>query len=229
MRHYLDTGKVRLYATLSRVLSFGGMGIMGIGLVVSFRQTTRLDGVLGLFLAGMIASQLGIPMRNRWDRHPRTDELLDRALKGLDARFAIFHYSLGASHAVSCPAGIFALLPRFEDGAVEYRDGKWQRTVQRRGRLRRGGVRRIEGLDRQALAEAHRLHNRLLKRLGQADLPPVDTLVVFLHSAAEIRSDGAPTRVVHLKKLKETLRRLPKGQALSDSQLAMLAGHPAEA
>ena len=100
MRHVLDAAKVRRYATISRVLSFGGMGIMGIGLVVSFRQSTRLDGVLGLFLAGMIASQLGIPMRNRWDRRPRIDELLDRALKGLDGRFSIFHYSLGASHAV---------------------------------------------------------------------------------------------------------------------------------
>jgi hypothetical protein len=226
VRHVLDAAKVRRYATISRVLSFGGMGIMGIGLVVSFRQSTRLDGVLGLFLAGMIASQLGIPMRNRWDRHPRIDELLDRALKGLDSRFAIFHYSLGASHVVICPAGIFALLPRFEDGEVEYRDGRWVRTVQKRGRLRRGGIRRIDGLDRQAAAEVERLQRRLVRKLGQAQIPPVDSLVVFLHTAAEIRSDGAPTRAVHLKKLKDSLRRLPKGQTLSESQLALLAGEP---
>jgi hypothetical protein len=200
------------------------MGIMGIGLVVSFRQTTRLDGVLGLFLAGMIASQLGIPMRNRWDRHPRVVELLDRALKGLDSRFAIFHYSLGVGHVVICPAGIFALLPRFEDGEVEYRDGSWVRTVQKRGRLRRGGIRRIDGLDRQAAAEVERLQRRLVRKLGLAQIPPVEPLVVFLHAAAEIRSDGAPTRAVHLKKLKDTLRRLPKGQTLSESQVAMLAG-----
>ena len=226
MRHVLDAGKVKRYATISRVLSFGGMGIMGIGLVVSFRQSTRLDGVLGLFLAGMIASQLGIPMRNRWDRHPRIDELLDRALKGLDSRFAIFHYSLGASHVVICPAGIFALLPRFEDGEVEYRDGRWVRTVQKRGRLRRGGIRRIDGLDRQAAGEAERLQRRLVRKLGQAQIPPVDSLVVFLHAAAEIRPDRAPTRAVHLKKLKDTLRRLPKGQTLSESQVTMLAGEP---
>ena len=222
MRHYLDEGKVRRYATISRVLSFGGMGIMGVGLVVSFRQTTRLDAVLGLFLAGMIASQVGIPMRNRWDRHPRIDELLDRALKGLDRRFAIYHYALGASHALVCPAGIFALLPRFEDGEVEYRDGRWLRTVQRRGRFRRGGIRRLDGLDRQAAAEAARLQRRLIRRLGSTEIAPVEPLVVFLHSAAEVRSDGAPTRAVHLKKLKEALRKLPKGQTLSDSQLEQL-------
>lgn len=222
MHHYLDARKVRRYATISRVLSFGGMGIMGVGLVVSFRQTTRLDAVLGLFLAGMIASQLGIPMRNRWDRHPRIDELLDRALKGLDGRFAIYHYALGASHAVVCPAGIFALLPRFEDGAVEYRDGRWLRTIQRRGRLRRGGIRRIDGLDRQAAAEAERLQRRLVRRIGSDQIPPVDPLVVFLHSGAEVRSDGAPTRAVHLKKLKEALRKLPRGQTLSDAQLELL-------
>jgi hypothetical protein len=174
----------------------------------------------------MIASQLGIPMRNRWDRHPRIDELLDRALKGLDSRFAIFHYSLGASHVVICPAGIFALLPRFEEGEVEYRDGRWERTVPKRGRLRRGGIRRIDGLDRQAAAEVERLQRRLVRKLGLAQIPPVDSLVVFLHTAAEIRSDGAPTRAVHLKKLKDSLRRLPKGQTLSESQLALLAGEP---
>ncbi|MGH2620239.1 MAG: hypothetical protein ACRDHG_06660 [Anaerolineales bacterium] len=218
----MDARKVRRYATISRVLSFGGMGIMGVGLVVSFRQTTRLDAVLGLFLAGMIASQLGIPMRNRWDRHPRIDELLDQALKGLDGRFAIYHYALGASHAVVCPAGIFALLPRFENGAVEYREGRWLRTTQSRGRLRRGGIRRIDGLDRQAAAEAERLQRRLMRRLGSTQIQPVDPLVVFLHSEADVRSDGAPTRAVHLKKLKEALRKLPKGQTLSDSQLQML-------
>jgi hypothetical protein len=223
MRHYLDQAKVRRLATLSRVLSFGGMGIMLIGLVVSFRQTARLDAVLGLFLAGMIASQLGIPMRNRWDRRPRIDEVLDRALKGLDDRFAIFHYGLGANHAVVTPGGVFALVPRFEDGRVRFDDGRWSRVVPRRGRLRPGGTRRVDGLERQAAGEVDRLQRRLSRGVDAESLPTVEPLVVFLHSGAELEVDGAPIRATHIKKLKETLRRMPRGRTLTESEIAQLS------
>lgn len=97
MRQYINSAKVNRNARLSRILSFGGLGIMGLGLLLSFRlrPQDRFELVLGLFLIGILASQIGQPMRNRWDRRPRLDEILDGALKGLDRRFAIFHYALG--------------------------------------------------------------------------------------------------------------------------------------
>lgn len=200
---------------------------MAVGLVVSLRQSAPFDVVLGLFFAGMIASQIGLPMRNRWDRHPRFDEVLDSSLKGLDERFSIFHYSLGGSHALFCPGGAFALLPRLEDGKIEYRDGNWLQTRLRRGRLRRAGTRRMVGLDRDASAEAERLHRDLVRKLGLDETPAVHPFVVFLHSDAEVRPGGAPTPAAHLKKLKEAVRKLPKGASLSDSQLARLSGNRA--
>lgn len=224
MRHYLNSRKVRRNVIISRGLSYGGLGIMAIGLVVSLRQAAPLDAVLGLFFVGMVASQIGLPMRNRWDRHPRIDEVLDSSMKGLDERFAIFHYTLGSSHALFCPGGVFALLPRLEDGKYEYRDGDWIRTWTGRGRLRRGGTRKLGGIDREAAVEAERLRKGLVKKLGLDEAPAVHAFVVFLHSAAEVRSDGAPTPATHLKKLKEAVRKLPKGASLSDSQLARLSG-----
>ena len=129
MQQYINSAKVKRNARLARILSFGGLAVMGLGLLISFRPPYRIDLVLGLFLVGILASQIGLPMRNRWDRRPRIDEILDGALKGLDQRFAIFHYSLGARHVLVCPGGVFAVIPRVENGLIRSSDGLWTRTI----------------------------------------------------------------------------------------------------
>ena len=216
MQQYIDAGKVKRNARLSRILSFGGLGIMGLGLLISFRPPYRVDLVLALFLVGILASQIGLPMRNRWDRRPRIDEVLDSALKGLDQRYAVFHYLLGARHVLVCPGGVFALIPRIEEGTIEYVDGDWRRTTEGGGLLRRGGTRPIRGIDRDATAEAERANKRL-------NLPfSVRPFVVFLHSSAEMKVREAPFPHSHLKKLKSSIRKLPKAESLSERQLDQL-------
>ncbi|MFQ5921948.1 MAG: hypothetical protein ACE5M4_03825 [Anaerolineales bacterium] len=217
MRQYIDLAKVKRNARLARILSFGGLGIMGLGLLISFRPPYRIDLVLGLFLTGILASQIGQPMRNRWDRQPRTDEILDGALKGLDQRFAIFHYSLGARHVLICPGGVFALIPRVEDGKIEYADGHWTRTTSKGGLFRRAGTRSIRGIEREVVAEVDRANSRL-------NLPfSVRPFIVFLHSNAETNVREAPALASHSKKLKTSVRRLPKAETLSGGQIAQLA------
>ncbi len=216
MRQYIDTAKVKRNARLSRILSFGGLGIMGLGLLLSFRPPYRIDLVLGLFLIGILASQIGQPMRNRWDRRPRLDEILDGALKGLDQRFAIFHYTLGARHVFICPGGVFVLIPRVEDGKIEYVDGQWTRTTSRGGLFRRAGTRSIRGIEREIAAEVDRASSRL-------HLPfSVRPLIVFLHSNAEMKVREAPVLSSHLKKLKSSVRKLPKTETLSGPEITQL-------
>ena len=193
---------------------------MGLGLLVSLRPSYRLDLVLVLFFIGIIASQLGTPMRNRWDRHPRIDELLDSSLKGLDKRFAIFHYSLGANHVLFTPSGVFAIVPRLEDGRIEYRDYQWSRTTTKGSFLRRAGTRPIRGVDRQAAAEANRVRKRTDIAVNSLAIQP---LVVFVNTAAEVKISDSPLLAIHYKKLKATLRKLPKAETLTADQVNQLA------
>jgi hypothetical protein len=217
MRQHINSAKVKRNARLSRILSFGGLGIMGLGLLISFRPPYRIDLVLGLFLVGILASQIGLPMRNRWDRRPRIDEILDGALKGLDQRFAIFHYSLGARHVLICPGGVFAVIPRVEDGVINYSDGSWTRTTNKGGLFRRGGTRRIRGIDQEAASEVDRAASSL-------NLPfAVRPFIVFLHAGAEMEVRESPELATHLKKLKSAVRKLPKAQSLSERQVERLA------
>lgn len=217
MQQYVDSAKVKRNSRISRILSFGGLGIMGLGLLISFRPPYRVDLVLGLFIVGILASQIGLPMRNRWDRQPRIDEVIDSALKGLDQRFAIFHYALGARHVLICPGGVFALIPRLEDGDIEYIDDSWLRTTRRGGLLRRGGTRGIRGIDRESGAEVERATKRL-------NLPfAIRPYVVFVHSNAEMKVRDAPVLHSHLKKLKSDIRKLPKAESLTERQIDQLA------
>lgn len=217
MQQYIDSAKVKRNARLARILSFGGLGIMGLGLLISFRPSYRIDLVLGLFLIGILGSQIGLPMRNRWDRRPRVDEVLDGALKGLDQRFAIFHYLLGARHVLICPGGVFALIPRVEEGKIEYKDDQWTATTSKGGLLRRAGTRSIRGIERETAAEVDRASSHL-------NLPfSVRPYIVFLHTKAEMNAREAPNLSSHLKKLKSSIRRLPKAETLSERQITQLA------
>lgn len=219
MQRYTNSARIRRYALIARVLAFGGLGLMGVAVVVSLRQPYPVDLVFGLLLVGMLASQIGLPLRNRWDREPRFDQVLDENLKGLDKRYVLFHHYLGASHLLLCPAGLFALLPRLEEGKIEFVDGQWQRTVPKGGFLRRGGVKRIRGVEGDASAAIGRAQRRLSRYL---EPPPVQPLLVFMHHSAELRLDGAPIPATHLKKLKNTLRKLPKGDGLAPDQVQTL-------
>ncbi len=216
MLSFTNHGRIRLYARLSRALAFGGLGLMGVAVLLSLRQPYPVDLVFGLLLVGMLASQIGLPLRNRWDREPRFDQVLDEHLKGLDKRYLLFHHYLGASHVLICPAGVIALIPRLEDGEIEYLDGNWQRTVDKRGFLRRGGVKELRGLERDATATSERAQRKLSRIGAPIEVQP---LVVFLHHEAMVNTDQPPFPACHVKKLKPTLRKLPKGESLSESQV----------
>ena len=216
MQQYINSAKVKRNARIARILSFGGLAVMGLGLLISFRPPYRTELVLGLFLVGIVASQIGLPMRNRWDRRPRVDEILDGALKGLDRRFAIFHYSLGARHILVCPGGVFAVIPRVENGLISYSDGSWTRTTNKAGLLRRAGTRRLRGIESEIASEVDRAGSRL-------NLPfAVRPFIVFLHAGAEMDIRESPELATHLKKLKSSLRKLPKAQTLSERQIKQL-------
>ena len=202
MQGYIDQRKVARNATIGKIVWFGGLGVMAIGLLLSFRQPYDINLVFALFLVGMVGSQIGMPMYNRWGRSPRIDEVLDSGLRGLDSRFAIFHYALGADHALVSPAGVFALIPRLDDGQIEFSDGQWYQTRGRRGLLRRGGTRAIRGLDRYIDTEPERLQRKLSRVTDSENPISIGAMVVFLHSEAKVNESGVPVPSMHIKRLK---------------------------
>ena len=177
MRHFINSRVPRRYARLSRGLTYGGLAIMVLGVIGSFQGTYPQNLIFAAFFLGLIVFQLGVPLRNRWDRTPRADQMLDSALKGLDDRYTVFHYCLGARHALFGPKGSFAITPRGEEGLIEYQDEAWYQTLPRRSALRRGGVRELKGMDRDAESNASKLQRALVKRLDAEAAPSTRPLL----------------------------------------------------
>jgi len=220
MIRYANESAIRRNAKLGKILTFGGMGVLVLGLILSVAYPAQVNGVLGIALVGVLSSQFGMVFYNRWSRRPRMDEVLDDSVKGLDGRYALFHYTLSSPHVLSSPAGVYVLVPRVDEGEVTWVGGTWTLVRSGRGAAR---PRVLRGIEAAAQTEADAAASALHKRLPDHTLPKVLPLLVFLNSKATVHAKGAPMLAVHAKKLKETLRQLPKGGSLSEEQLKELA------
>jgi hypothetical protein len=220
MIRYANERVIRRNGLLGRILTFGGLGVLVLGLVLSVAYPAQVNAVLGIALVGVLSSQFGMVFYNRWSRRPRMDEVLDDSVKGLDGRYALFHYTLSSPHVLATPAGVFALVPRLDEGEVAWEDGVWRLT-----RTGRGGpkTRLIRGIEAAAQTEADAAAGALRKRLPGQTLPEVKPMLVFLNPKATLHAKQAPLLAIHAKKLKEALRQLPKGGSLSEDQLKELA------
>jgi hypothetical protein len=220
MIRYANERMIRRNGRLGKILTFGGMGVLVLGLILSVAYPAQINAVLGIALVGVLSSQFGMVFYNRWSRRPRMDEVLDDAVKGLDSRYALFHYTLNSPHVLVSPAGVFAIVPRMDEGEAAWGDGKWTLTRTRRGTPRPRVLRGIEG---SAQTEADAAASALSKRLPEMTIPKVLPMLLFLNPKATVHAKQAPLLAVHAKKLKETLRQLPKGPSLSPEQLKGLA------
>jgi hypothetical protein len=220
MQRYANDRAIQRKAKLGKILTYGGLGIVIVILILSFSQEQLTNTLLIVTLIGMILSQYGIFLDNRWGKHPRIDEAFDQALKGLDSRHAIFHYELGANHVLIAPSGIFALVPFVLDGEINFDGQNWYQTRMRRGKERK---RAIRNLTTDASVEIRSLNKSLQKRFVDQEYPEGNPILVFLHNKAIVNAEHAPIPAVHLKKLKGLIRKLDKGPTLDQGKIQQLA------
>lgn len=207
----------------SRIAQFtmlGGLLVLGIGIFVSFRYPEQVSLTFGALIFGFLLSQIGIYFSNRWGRRPRPDEILDAALKGLDSKYALYHYETPTPHLLVGPAGVWVLMPYYQRGRITYSGGRWRQKNTGLGQL----YMRIfaqEGLGRPDLEVAHEvetIQRFLASKLQGVELPPVRAALVFSHEQAEIdipADENPPAETVLAKDLKELIRKFAKQKVLS--------------
>jgi hypothetical protein len=192
-----------------------------VGLDISIDQEQQATISMVSLLLGFILSQVGIFFGNRYSRRPRPDELLDTALKGLDDRFAIFHYSLPVSHVLIGPSGIWLLMPRNQSGKIVYEKKRWK---QKGGGPFQAYLRFFaqEGLGRPDLeieSESESLARYLKNKFSEADIPEIQKVLVITNEKAVIEAEDAPILTIPAKKLKETIRKVGKGKGIAQAKL----------
>ncbi len=221
MQRYMNVRRIDRIRRLSKILSFGGLGVMVVALLVSLGDSDSLGVTMGLALVGLLASQIGTMLMRRWPEHGRSDQVLDAALKGLDGRHRLYHYLLGCRHALFTQRAAVALIPVGEPGVFKWRDGSLWRTRLKKG-VPSGKPSTMSSLLPQAEREAADLDRQLRRRLPDRAAWEIVPLLVFCHAEARLENnDGHPA--VHIKKLKEYVRNLARQSPLTEAEAGTLA------
>jgi hypothetical protein len=226
MNIYRNEKIIKRNARIAQFATLGGLAVLAGGMFISFRYPEQFAISLGALLVGFILSQLGIFYSNRWGRRPRPDELIDQALKGMDRKFAIYHYVTPVSHLLVGPSGIWILIPYYQRGTVTFAKGRWQ---QKGGNLYLK-IFAQEGLGRPDLevtSETSSLQSYLQKILPDEEIPDAQVALVFTNPKVNIdipEDEQPPAETVSIKELKEVIRKTGKGKGLTMDKVKLIQG-----
>ncbi len=211
MKRYLNASRIQRNHNTGRFMVFSGLAVLAGGFIYSLNNREEVTLVLALALLGTLTAQFGIAMLNRWGRSPRQDERIDAALKGLDDRWTTLHYAGPTNHVLFGPAGVFAVVPRTEEGEIRYEREKWIQDRPSGGLFRRGGERTLGGIEREAHRAAGNTKVLLDKHLESEEAYDPQSLLLFLSDDVQLdmAARSAPLNAVHYKKVKDWLRRQP--------------------
>lgn len=217
--------QIKRNANIGKITSFVAMGVLAVGMYITFQQPEKIGLSLSALMVGFLLSQVGIYYTNRWGRSPRPDEQIDAALKGFSKEYNLYHYATPASHVLVGPAGIWVLIPKHQRGTITYSKKRW--------RKRGGGLLSMymsifaqEGLgrpDMELVSESDALRRALAKRLPEDyELPSVEAALVFTHPDVDIQVKDAPAPTLSTKKLKDYLRKIAKEKRVTMTDMQVI-------
>lgn len=218
MNVIIDEKLIKRNARIGQVLTIISLATLGAGMFITFQKPELLGISIAALLIGFLLSQIGIYYTNRWGRSPRPDEQISLALKGLDKRYALYHYQTPASHVLVGPAGIWVLLPKHQRGTITYRKNRWRQSG---GGFLQNYLKIFaqEGIGRPDLeieSEIEGLKKLLRKILPEeTEVPDIQAALVFSNPEVEIQVEDAPAPTLTAKKLKEFMRTTAKQKPIS--------------
>ena len=223
MKIITNEKKIRRNTRFGQFAMYGALAMVGAMIYFYATGQALKQASLSWFmiLACFLLSQVSIYFVNRWGRRPRPDELIDRALKGADDRYAIYHYTTPTAHLLVCPAGIWAILSYYQKGTIVYEKGRWR---QKGGGCMQAYMRFFaqEGLGRPDMdvsIERDAVTKYLNKLLPDKELPPVKAVLVFISAQATLEANDAPEPTLALADLKEFFRKAAKDKVLTQQQI----------
>ena len=201
---------------IGQYTSLGALGILGLGMYLSFQRPDLFVFSIGALIAGFTLTQVGMYFSNRWGRSPRPDEQLDAALKALPGDMTIYHYVTPFPHLLIGSAGLWILQTYHQRGKVTYYNNRW--------RLSGGGFMQAymtifgqEGIGRpeaEIMNEMDMLRRYFAKNMDGSAIPEIRAALVFTNEQAEIDSTNAPLPVLKLKQLKDFIRQKAKDKPI---------------
>jgi hypothetical protein len=225
MRLVTNDSLVKRNATIGKYATIGGLGVLVLGLVINLAGRDNPALVLVPYvtlLLGFVLSNAGMYFSNRYGREPRADKAIAAALKGLDDKYQLYSFYLPGAHFLIAPTGIYSFTPKFQSGVVQW-DGKRWKHKNANFLLTFFGQEGLSNPNSEAASDANGIAKFLARNL-EGSVPPVQPVIIFYNDNVKIDADMPPIPAMHVKQLKEYLRKLPKSpsSSLSLEQVAQL-------
>ncbi len=224
MNIYRNDKLINKNAKIAQVGLIITMAVLIGGMVISFKNPDQILLAYSLLIIGFLLFQVTIYYQNRWGRKPRPDTLLDQSLKGFDNRHSLYHYLTPVSHLLVGPTGIWILLPFYQRGKISYENGRYKQT----GRSLYWKILSQEGLGKPELditIAKEKLERFLKECFPEGDAPDYEAILVFTDSQATVDispDDDTPAPTIHLKSLKEVIRKFGKNKSVNMDKVKIL-------
>ncbi len=218
MRVIINEKLIKRQAAIGQWASLAGMGILLVGLVVSWRWPHQITISFGCLILGFMLASIGSYNMNRWVKQPRADQVLTRVLKGFDNKHTLYHYILPATHVLLAPSGLFVFTVKNHYGEIRCEGEKWHHKFHWGHLLFFFGRESLGNPTREVRAEMESLRRFLDSRLPQGEEVPIEGLVVFTNPRARLELIDPAVPVVSSNKLKNYLRQLKKARLSAEQR-----------
>lgn len=220
MRVIVNEPLVEKRSTWGRRIMSAGFAILLLAVFLSFSQQT-VWGAYGVMLVGLIIINVGVYFGGKFMRKPRPDQILDKALKGLDHGSRLYNYLLPVDHVLLSPPGLFVLMLKSQDGQITGQGEKWRRRLNLWSSFRALFEPRLGNPGRQARNEAAKVQNWLHTRLSDTEVP-VRPVIVFVNPKAQLQLEEPSVPAVAVADLKGYLRTALEEKSLPQATLKAL-------
>lgn len=229
MRVYTNESYIKRRARLGQYASWGGLAVLGVGMVLSFRANPANANnyrlfIMGSFLClilGFIAANFGNYNMRRFGRSPRPDERLAKELKGFDDRYVLYSWMLPAPYVFVGPSGIYTFAVREHSGKVINTGNKWEHKGGRMRFLLAFSNEGIGNPSQDALEDAKKVQAFLAEKLPDLKID-VQPLALFTNPSVELDLNNPAIPVVKSQGLKALLRQRTKDHRLDNPTLQKL-------
>ncbi len=198
---------------IGNITSIASVAVLGIGMYFSFQDKDGkyLPLTFSSLIIGFLLFQIGNYYMNRFGKPPRPDQKLSAALKGLDDKYTLYHFTTNIPHLLVGPSGIYCLLPYNQPGSIAYNaiKNRWKQSGGNFFLKTFGGdsLGRPDLDANYAVGDITKYFEKKGVSLGTTVPEPV---IVFVNDKATVNTEGFTGSAVTVDKLKEYIRKRAK-------------------
>ena len=214
MKIIIDEKQVKRNGLIGKVLRWVSLGCMALGLFAVFSDEISSNPQLfsaffGIMIIGVLLSSVSGFFTNRFGGSPRPDELIDRAFKGLDDRFQIYHYRSSIPHLLLSPNGIWSVLPIFIDGEIIFDENKNNWVHKKNSLIGRIMQREYFPNLNSEYKNQSKDFEKLLNKVSMEQQIALNLLVILMHKNAKLigQSEKDKILILAMDKVKDKFRK----------------------